>query len=82
MVALFAVKQKSRERLKAVYKRFCVKQAQTHGCTSKCAVVAFRKGLLPGMQVYKDLVRRPAKDMGEIQTRIEGEIRLEKIKAA
>lgn len=82
MVALFAVKQKSRERLKVVYKRFCVEQAQTHGCTSKCAVVAFRMGLLHGMQVYKDLVRRPAKDMGEIKTRIEGEIRLEKIKVA
>ncbi|KAK9922918.1 hypothetical protein M0R45_031355 [Rubus argutus] len=39
----------------------------------------FARDFLPSMQVYKDLVRRPAKDMGEIQTRIEGEIRLEEI---
>lgn len=82
MAALFAVKQKVGERLKAFYERFRAEQAQTHGCTSDFAAVAFREGLLPSTQVYKDLVRRPAKDMGEIQTRIEGEIRLEEIEAA
>ncbi|KAK9939603.1 hypothetical protein M0R45_016294 [Rubus argutus] len=78
MVALFAVKQKP----KAFYERFRDEQVQTHECTFEYAAITFREGLLPSMQVYKDLVRRPTKDMGEIQTRIEGEIRLEDIEAA
>nr|XP_011459661.1 PREDICTED: uncharacterized protein LOC105350023 [Fragaria vesca subsp. vesca] len=81
MAALFMVKQKIGERLKTFYDRFWGKQIQIEGCTSEYAAVAFREGLLPGSPIYKDLVRKPAKDMNEIQARIEGEIRLEEIEA-
>lgn len=66
MTALFMVKQKVGEKLKAFYERFRTEQAQIYGCTTKYAVVSFREGLLPNTQVYKGLVRRPTKDMGEI----------------
>ena len=82
MAALFPMKQKAGERLKVFYERFRTEQAQIYGCSSEYAVVAFSERLLPNTQVYKDLVRRPAKEMGEIQIRIEGEIRLEEIEVA
>nr|XP_011462073.1 PREDICTED: uncharacterized protein LOC105350825 [Fragaria vesca subsp. vesca] len=82
MAAIFMVKQKVRERLKTFYECFRAEQVQIEGCTSKYAAVAFREGLLPNSHMYNDLVRKPAKDMSEIQTRIEGEISLEEIEAA
>ena len=82
MATLFAVrtrKEKVGERLKVLYEWFLAEQAQIYGCTSEDATMAFHEGLLPNKQVYKDLVRWLAKDMGEIQTQIEGEIMLEEI---
>lgn len=76
------VKQKVGEWLKAFYERFHAEQAQTKACAFEYAVSTFREGLLPRTQVYNDLVRRQAKDMGDIQTWIEREIRLKEIEVA
>ena len=45
-------------------------------------MIAFRKGLLPGTALYENLIRNPPKDMDDIVTKVEGEIRIEKAKEA
>ena len=46
------------------------------------AAIAFREGLLPDSALYENLLRNPPKDMDDIVTRVEGEIRIENAKAA
>ena len=51
-------------------------------CEPRYAAIAFREGLLPGTALYRNLIRNPPKDMDDVLTRVEGEIRLERDKEA
>ncbi|XP_024196298.1 uncharacterized protein LOC112199524 [Rosa chinensis] len=51
-------------------------------CDPQFAAIAFREELLLGTPLYENLLRDPPKDMDNVITRVEGEIRIERAKEA
>jgi hypothetical protein len=81
MAALFCTKQNVGEKIGKFFERF---KAEMRGinCEPQYAAIAFREGLLPETALYRNLIRNPPKNMDDVLTRVEGEIRLEKASEA
>lgn len=81
IAALFGTKQNIGEKIGKFFERF---KAEMRGisCEPQYAAIAFREGLLPGTTLFKNLIRNPPKDMDDVLTQVEGEIRLERAKEA
>ena len=81
MAALFNTKQRIGEKIGAFFERFKAEMRYVN-CEPQYAAIAFREGLLPGTALYENLIRNPPKDMDDIITKVEREIRIEKAKEA
>ncbi|XP_024172011.1 uncharacterized protein LOC112178021 [Rosa chinensis] len=81
MATLFSTKQKPGERVGKFFERFKAEMRHVN-CDPQFAAIAFREGLLLGTPLYESLLRDPPKDMDDIITRVEGEIRIERAKEA
>ncbi|XP_062009701.1 uncharacterized protein LOC133726207 [Rosa rugosa] len=81
MATLFSTKQKPGEKVGKFFERFKAEMRHVN-CDPQFAAIAFREGLLLGTPLYESLLRDPPKDMDDIITRVEGEIRIERAKEA
>ncbi|XP_062015884.1 uncharacterized protein LOC133732360 [Rosa rugosa] len=81
MATLFSTKQKPEEKVGNFFERF---KAEMHhvNCDPQFAAISFGEGLLLGTPLCESLLRDPPKDMDDIITRVQGEIRIEKAKEA
>ncbi|XP_062005720.1 uncharacterized protein LOC133722876 [Rosa rugosa] len=81
LATLFSTKQKPGEKVGIFFERFRAEMSHVN-CAPQFAPIAFREGLLLGTPLYESLLGDPPKDMEDIITRVEGEIRIEKAKEA
>ena len=81
MASLFNTKQAVGEEIGKFFERFKAEMRQVN-CEPQFAAIAFREGLLPDSALYESLMRDPPKDMDDIVTGVEGEIRIESAKTA
>ena len=75
--SLFITKQQAGEKVGVFFERFKAEMRYVN-CEPQCAAIAFREGLFPGAALFENLIRNPPKNMDNVLTRVEGEIRLER----
>ncbi|XP_057780163.1 uncharacterized protein LOC130998773 [Salvia miltiorrhiza] len=63
---LYAVVQRHGEPLRDYIGRFNKEKVSITNCSEQTAVMAFRKGLLPGSDLYKTLTKYPCKTMEDV----------------
>ncbi|XP_057811429.1 uncharacterized protein LOC131025646 [Salvia miltiorrhiza] len=63
---LYAIVQRHGEPLRDYIGRFNKEKVSITNCSEQTAVTAFRKGLLPGLDLYKTLTKYPCKTMEDV----------------
>ncbi|XP_057811605.1 uncharacterized protein LOC131025838 [Salvia miltiorrhiza] len=63
---LYAIVQRNGEPLRDYIGRFNKEKVSITNCSEQTAVTAFRKGLLPGSDLYKTLTKYPCKTMEDV----------------
>ncbi|XP_057780215.1 uncharacterized protein LOC130998827 [Salvia miltiorrhiza] len=74
---LYAVVQQRGESLRDYISRFNKEKVSITNCNTQTAVTAFRKGLLPDSDLYKDLTKYPCRTMEDVLAKAWAQIKWE-----
>ncbi|XP_057790832.1 uncharacterized protein LOC131007937 [Salvia miltiorrhiza] len=74
---LYAVVQQRGESLRDYISRFNKEKVSITNCNTQTAVTAFRKGLLPDSDLYKDLAKYPCRTMEDVLAKAWAQIKWE-----